>query len=106
MADRVAFETEFLIALEGVMAIFTTQNAVQPCTLEVVGALTSQVPELLAIATFDCGVVKILEEVARRLLLELREEILVLLDVFRFGIVLGLGLVIGRDCFRDEALDA
>lgn len=63
-------------------------------------------PELLAIAALHGRIVEVLEEVARCLLLHLREEIFVFFDVFRaFILLLDLFLVVGANRFSDKALD-
>lgn len=55
MTDLIALKTKFLVALKRVMSVFPTQNAVQSCSF--VRAIKSEVPELLAIATLERGVV-------------------------------------------------
>lgn len=71
MANFVALEAELGVALERVVGVLATQNAVGPTTL--VGALLRHVAELLAVATLY-GRVR-LDIVARHLVLHLREHV-------------------------------
>ena len=54
MADLVALEAEFGVAVEGVVGVFAAQNAVGPTPI--IWALFRHVAELPAVPTLDCGV--------------------------------------------------
>ena len=71
MADTIALEAELLSAFKTVVTVFTAQDAVESCTLEIIRAITRQMTELFAIAALNRGIVEVLEEITRCLLLQL-----------------------------------
>ena len=86
VADTVAFEAEFGVAVEGVVGVGAAEDAVEAGAL--VGTLTGHVAELFAVAALDGGVV--VEEVARLRVLQLGEH--VVLCGHQVGVVLVGGL--------------
>ena len=103
VTDTIALEAELLRAFKTIVAIFTAQYAVESCTLEIIGTVTRQMSKLLTIATLDRRIVKVLKEIAWRLLLQFWEKVF-LFFLIRLGYIRFLrGLIVSWNCLCNKS---
>lgn len=97
MAHTITFKTQFFGTFKWIVAIFTTEDAIE--TNALIGTILLEVTELFTVATFKCGV--IIEVVPSNLWFKLLELILIRWKTTAFvGLIFLRGLLI----FRNGAL--